>query len=76
MVTDINNQADLNKGCGGDFIYIFFSKTKICHPLTDLCFISNKMNITIPPLGYHIIKNDLNKGARGNYIYVCYKCIE
>lgn len=68
---------DLNKGAGGDYIYLGYKTTTdsskairgIC---ADYFTKSNSANITYNKNSYNIIATDLNKGAGGKYIYLYY----
>jgi hypothetical protein len=69
---------DLNKGAGGDFIFLCVQKLTRARlsqaglaPITDLAVIYGKH--ASPPAGFEKIGVDLNKGAGGHYIYLCYK---
>lgn len=65
--------VDLNKGCGGDYIYLAYGHepNKPLSPIVD--FFIHILNVNNPPEGYECDTNDLNKGAGGSYIYLCYK---
>ncbi|WP_019961352.1 MAC/perforin domain-containing protein [Woodsholea maritima] len=68
---------DLNKGAGGDYIYLCYhkarysaySENKDC--VSDLIII--KGNGARAPSGYTKIDVDLNEDAGGKYLYLCYK---
>ncbi|WPC72667.1 MACPF domain-containing protein [Vibrio porteresiae] len=70
---------DLNKGAGGKFIYLCYSKytpkSTYDHNMPDC--ISDITTIVgenaSAPDGYTKIDIDLNMGAGGKYIYLCYK---
>jgi hypothetical protein len=68
---------DLNRGAGGDYIYLCYHKVapgtdRRC--LKDLRVIFGKN--ADPPDGYVKIPHDLNAGAGGQYVYLCYKTAE
>jgi len=66
--------ADLNKGAGGDYIYLFATKyTGIGLPIRQVGIISTGSRLYYPPSGWNWLSNDLNKGAGGKYIYLLYK---
>jgi hypothetical protein len=76
---------DLNKGAGGNFIYL---ATKTCQrqdpgleidgpdglgtPITDLCVITGKSKDIQAPVGYTKVEGDLNYGTGGNFVFLCY----
>jgi hypothetical protein len=63
---------DLNKGAGGNYIYLYYSKRTDLEPITSLYVaVGDSSNVTVPE-GYTKIDSDLNKGAGGKYIYLCY----
>lgn len=64
--------ADLNKGAGGEFVYLCYSTTVDAQPITNMqVFAGDGPSINIQE-GYEIIWKDLNKGAGGKYLYVCF----
>ena len=65
--------VDLNKGCGGDYIYLCYSTSATTEaPITSIqVFAADSPDFTIQS-GYVKINKDLNKGAGGKYIYACY----
>lgn len=74
---------DLNKGAGGDYIYMGYkTTTDPSKAIKDICFYSdptdcgcNKFTIKINGKACeYIVDNytDLNKGSGGDYIYACY----
>ena len=65
--------ADLNKGCGGAYIYLAYGNDpgQSLSPIVD--FFIHILKVNDPPEGYECDTNDLNKGARGSFIYLCYK---
>lgn len=71
--------SDLNRGAGGDYIYIYVAvgldtTTGTYSPITNLVLVNGGgtdcKNST--PSGYTLIDQDLNSGAGGQYIYLCY----
>jgi hypothetical protein len=76
---------DLNKGAGGNFIYL---ATKSVHrqdprlledgpnglgtPITDLCVITGRSKDIQAPVGYTKVEGDLNYGTGGNFVFLCY----
>ena len=62
---------DLNKGAGGDFIYLCYKREREGAAINDIAFITGKDSPV--PEGYTKIDFDLNKGAGGDYIYLCYQ---
>lgn len=65
--------ADLNKGAGGEYIYLCYSTASgLGQPITGIqVFASDRSDFVIQN-GYTKIQKDLNKGARGKFIYVCF----
>jgi hypothetical protein len=65
--------SDLNKGAGGDFIYLAF-RTAAGPPITGLFVVSQNVAGAQPPAGYRPVEPqiDLNKGAGGRYLYLCF----
>lgn len=65
--------ADLNTGCGGEYIYLAYGyePDQSLSPIVD--FFIHILKVNNPPQGYECDKNDLNKRAGGSYIYLCYK---
>lgn len=65
--------VDLNKGAGGQYIYLCYSIAQTGEgPITGIqVFAANCAEPTIQS-GYTKIPKDLNKGAGGRYIYICY----
>jgi hypothetical protein len=63
------NPTDLNKGAGGDFIYLCTKGDAQSAPLTVIS--GSSPNISCP--SHHPVKlsTDLNWGAGGDYIYFC-----
>ena len=63
--------VDLNKGAGGEYVYLCYS-TEPGEPITNIqVFASNSAEFPIQN-GYTKIDKDLNKGVKGRYIYLCY----
>jgi len=66
--------ADLNKGSGGDYIYLLSTRgTSKGSPIREVGIISTTYPVYYAPAGWNIILKDLNKGAGGKYIYLIYK---
>lgn len=68
---------DLNKGAGGDYIYVGYKtttdKSKALRGIVANYFDkANSSNLNFEEVNYTIIKTDLNKGAKGKYIYLYY----
>ena len=65
--------ADLNSGCGGEYIYLAYGNDpgQSLSPIVD--FFIHIVKVNEPPEGYECDTNDLNKGAGGSFIYLCYK---
>ena len=66
--------VDLNKGAGGDYIYLCYSTSTAVSssPITGLTVVAGGSSSVTCPSGYSKISIDLNKGAGGEYIYLCY----
>lgn len=65
-------RKDLNKGSGGEYIYICYSKSIQGPPITDIqVFAGDSRDFPIQE-GYIKIPSDLNKSVKGKYIYLCY----
>jgi hypothetical protein len=62
---------DLNKGAGGDYIYLCYSKGGTNTPITDLQVTSSGGSGNRCGVGWEWYPQDLNKGAGGDYIYLC-----
>jgi len=68
---------DLNKGAGGDFIYVGYKTTTdeskaIRGIVADYWKDSHSTNITYNNHSYKIIPTDLNRGSGGKFIYLYY----
>ncbi|RLS53451.1 MAG: hypothetical protein DWH91_14415 [Planctomycetota bacterium] len=65
---------DLNKGAGGDFIYLCFTRLRaLGAPLQDVSVVAGGSASVPAPTGYTKFPVDLNKGAGGAFIYACYR---
>ncbi|XP_040920460.1 uncharacterized protein si:dkey-30j10.5 [Toxotes jaculatrix] len=65
--------VDLNKGSGGNYIYIWYKENSCSSPITRIQFTFNDdMAIGLINAGYTKISKDLNAGAKGDYIYLWY----
>ena len=63
---------DLNKGAGGQYIYLLYSKSGTS-PLVAISVIAgDSADISAPP-GFTKYPQDLNAGAGGKFIYFVYK---
>ena len=62
-------QQDLNKGAGGDFLYVQYRKQEV-QPITDLFLKTGGINEPCE-LGYETVSMDLNQGSGGTYIHLC-----
>ena len=69
--------ADLNKGAGGDFIYVAYKKSPNKEEAIAYLRISYGKDTSKPPIGssYKLIPVDLNKGCGSNsgYVYLWYR---
>lgn len=69
------NTADLNKGSGGNDIYIAYKKGNGV-PITDLGILSFNKNESLNINDYKdwtVLPQNLNEGSGGNIIFLCYK---
>jgi len=65
--------VDLNKGAGGDYIYIWYKQQSGASPITGLQVTFNHdMGVGLSRAGFTKINKDLNAGAGGDYIYLWY----
>jgi len=66
--------VDLNKGAGGDFIYLCYKTAPYdaAEAIESVAIISGDDPDIPAPYGYIKIPQDLNAGAKGKYIYLCY----
>ena len=62
---------DLNKGSGGDYIYLCYKKG-VRNPITGLTVSADGSSSFALQSGYTRIYSDLNKNVGGDYIYVDY----
>ncbi len=65
--------VDLNKGAGGNKIYLWYKKESCPAPITRLqVTFNNDMAAGLISAGYTKIPKDLNAGAAGDFIYLWY----
>ena len=65
--------VDLNKGCGGEYIYLTYGH-EYEEPLSPIIdFFIYIVNVNVPPKNYECDYNNLNEGAGGSFIYLCFK---
>jgi hypothetical protein len=67
---------DLNKGAGGEYIYLCYKKEESDVGIVDIIVLHDDKADGVGnnfPLGYIKLDMDLNKGAKGEYIYFAYK---
>ncbi|WP_298769201.1 MAC/perforin domain-containing protein [uncultured Shewanella sp.] len=66
--------VDLNKGSGGEYIFLCYKKAPFVDSMAikDLDVISGARPDLNAPLGFIKLDQDLNKGSGGDYIYLCY----
>lgn len=65
--------VDLNKGVGGNFIYIWYRKQSGQAPISKIQLtFNNEMARGLDRAGYTKIDKDLSVGAGGDYIYLWY----
>lgn len=70
--------SDLNKGAGGDFIYLFTTKAQTLPPIKEINVSFDSSNATSPDWNNVYWLNsknpaDVNKGAGGKYVYIKFK---
>jgi hypothetical protein len=63
--------VDLNKGAGGDFIYLCY-KRGVGAPVTGMAVGINTNPVSQAPDGWTLIPVDLNRNAGGYYVYLYY----
>ena len=64
--------GDLNKGAGGKYIYVCYTKDESLPPICDVTVIYGANRDTYPDAQYVRIDQDCNEGSGGKYIYICY----
>ncbi|MCL1125845.1 MAC/perforin domain-containing protein [Shewanella surugensis] len=66
--------VDLNRGSGGEYIYLCYKKSAFIDAIAikDLDVISGSNPDLPAPFGFSRLEHDLNKGSGGDYIYLCY----
>jgi hypothetical protein len=72
FVKDQNNEiVDMNRGAGGDFIWLSYISTPNDNPITKIGLMaSTRDDQPIPSGGWTKLDYDLNAGARGWWIYL------
>ncbi len=68
--------VDLNKGAGGDYLYLCYKKEEATAGIIDILVLHDKKadgKGTECPAGYEKIGADLNKKAGGEFIFLAYK---
>lgn len=70
--------TDLNKGAGGDFIYLFTTKAQTLPPIKAINVTFDSSNAVSPDWNNVYWLNskspaDVNKGASGEYVYIKFK---
>ena len=68
-----SENGDLNKGASGDYIYLFYNKSKQSGHTgyTELDIMYGEGSL--PPVGWERVSFDLNKTASGDYVYLIAK---
>lgn len=64
--------VDLNKGAGGEYIYLCYRMEDNPREAVDDIIILTGKNPRVPQ-GYTLRNVDLNKGAGGEYLYLCFR---
>lgn len=67
--------TDLNKGHGGEFVYLCYKKGAagdINNAIKDILVVGAGYDQVFPPEGFVRINQDCNDGAGGDFIYLCY----
>ncbi|WP_299011113.1 MAC/perforin domain-containing protein [uncultured Shewanella sp.] len=66
--------VDLNKGSGGEYIYLCYKKVPFIDSIAikDLDVVSGSSPDLQAPHGFTRLEQDLNKGSGGDYVYLCY----
>lgn len=65
--------VDLNKGAGGDYIYLYYRTSATDTWVTGVNVISGSNSSITCQNGWSKIPVDLNEGSGGKFIYLCYK---
>lgn len=68
-----NREVDLNRGAGGNFIWLSYKSDSSANVITGIGIISSTAAGQNPPEGWVKMGTDLNSGAGGWYIYLIYK---
>ena len=64
--------GDLNKGAGGKYIYVCFTRDSRLPPITRVNVVAGGSRTTYPPVEDIRIDQDCSEGAGGKYIYITY----
>ncbi len=65
-------EYDLNKGAGGKYVYVCYSKQTNNEPVRSINIMEGSSSDIPASYGYIKIDKDLNAEAGGKYIYLCY----
>ncbi|MCR5635738.1 MAG: metallophosphoesterase [Clostridiales bacterium] len=68
--------VDFNKGCGGEYIYCYYTKDTVYRPITSIAIDVKECMAEYNTVMWYdepALAADLNKGAKGDYIYLHYK---
>jgi hypothetical protein len=61
--------GDLNRGAGGDYIYLYYAREAGVDPITGLTVLRGQGPAPEP---FKKLDMDLNRNAGGEYLYLCY----
>ncbi|WP_420751930.1 MAC/perforin domain-containing protein [Rhodococcus sp. O3] len=64
--------VDLNKGAGGEFVYLSYKRGEPEKAVRDIRIIHGNNASIEPPIPYTKLPQDLNKGSGGDWIFACY----
>ena len=65
-------EGDLNRGAGGRYIYLSYTRDPSRPPITAVDVIVGTKDWIAPREGFVRINQDCNEDAKGNFVYICY----
>jgi len=68
---DSGGPGDLNRGAGGAYLYLLFSRTKSRGAPIQMLDLLEMKDAPAPP-GWEVLRQDLNEGAGGRFLYLAY----
>ena len=68
-------QKDLNKGAGGRYIYLCYTRESSARPIVEVSVIQGDVNVKPPDSSWTRVEQDCSEGATGilNYTFIIYK---